>query len=147
MINSPLCVLDCNSFNFFPATLCNAQDLSSPTRARIPAPCTGGAESQPLDYQGSPYKSYCKLNPFPPVLFLWATLPIPLTWTIEILLFIQSLCVFTHSPPATFLFIYLLHFKDIRFVTIMKIHQTVSLEHPYTCYFFLMCSSSSFLYA
>ena len=37
---------------------CGVEDLSPPIRDRIGTPCSGRAESQPLDHQGSPYFPY-----------------------------------------------------------------------------------------
>ena len=43
---------------YFLAAPCSIWDLSSPTRDRTLTPCTGSAESQPLDHQGSPLLYY-----------------------------------------------------------------------------------------
>ena len=41
----------------FGHAMCAMRDLSSPTRDQTHAPCSGSAESQPLDGQGSPRDS------------------------------------------------------------------------------------------
>ena len=43
-----------NLLLLFLAAPCSMWDLSSPTRDRTRVPCSGSAESQPLDHQGSP---------------------------------------------------------------------------------------------
>ena len=40
---------------FFLAVTCGTWDLGSPSKGRTCAPCSGSAESQPLDHQGNPY--------------------------------------------------------------------------------------------
>lgn len=40
--------------SFFSAVPCRVRDLRSLTRDRTCTPCSGSAESQPLDHQGSP---------------------------------------------------------------------------------------------
>ena len=49
---------------------CDMRDLSSPTRDRTWAPCSGSAESWPLDRRGSPRKLFAY-----PTLPPWALLP------------------------------------------------------------------------
>ena len=44
-------------------TLCGLQDLSSPTRDRTHAPCSGSTESYPLDHQGSPVREVPHAHP------------------------------------------------------------------------------------
>ena len=46
------------SFFFFLATPCSLWNLSSPTRDRTPACCSGRAESEPLDRRGNSRSEY-----------------------------------------------------------------------------------------
>ena len=47
---------------YFLAALQGLRDLSSPTRDRTHAPCSGSAESKPMDGQGIPHNPFCLKN-------------------------------------------------------------------------------------
>lgn len=69
-----------------------------------------------------------KLNPFSPVLLLWSTAPLSLTWTMEILTFDLVPACFLHTPA--WLLAPLIYFTPeiVDFFNTMNIHQAVSLK-------------------